>query len=847
MQEIYDESATSYSSAKMSKKGFLHTVNIINGAVECRSSGVTQPVLRSKLYKYYMSLVGFTPTEIDNEDMGEYSTLCNQGGTMSNYTSCDFQNVIVNNCSAPALGMDRELSGGTANLDANITLKSGESIAWYKNGVIIGGETGTSYTVSSVGTYKAVVTGTDCTKEDAIIISAEVFVCSQPALGRNKELVAGTTTLDANISLASGETIAWYKDDVLISGETSTTYTATDAGTYEAVTTRPGCNGEDVIIIYNEGEGPKCSVPLLEDTVELIGGSATLNTDIDALQDGETIKWYKDGVEISFQTGTSYTATAVGTYKVIITGDDCTEEDEVIVAVICSKPNLGGDKSFTGDPVILDANVTLKPGETIQWFKDGAQQWGTSGTTYSATALGTYKVVVTGTQNWATVCTSEDEVVLAETTCSTPVFGDDVSLCQGTTVQLDANVVLEIGESLKWYKDDVEIVGLTTSTYAANAVGTYKAEVSIDDCLRSDEIVVADGGAQKLVVNASNNGEFCSTGTTTEVTLTVTGGDGEYNFYDVPTDGNVLDTGASFIINNNLVGDGETKTFYVQEPSGPPFSLGGSESVNGAAFADFSKNSNWNNYRVVVNALEEVTLESVDIVLKEMWPIPVSPAIVVTVYELGTNNTVVTKTVELNGDDISYASGTTHPLHKVQLDLEIPEGNYEISFIGSTFEFNYSQSGVDFSDPKFTSEGVVEIKGVNLPTGWNYPEVDGTHLGVYNWVFKSGSSGACGRASVDVTSNCGPTTIMNEILGSEISVYPNPASDVVNINLRNINAQNSSIELYSSVGKLVMSQNIRSVSGNMTQFKTTDLDGGLYFVKVLAEGKAYVTNVVITK
>ena len=158
--------------------------------------------------------------------------------------------------------------------------------------------------------------------------------------------------------------------------------------------------------------------------------------------------------------------------------------------------------------------------------------------------------------------------------------------------------------------------------------------------------------------------------------------------------------------------------------------------LSATTFANFSTNSNWNNYRVVVNALEKITLESVDIVLKEIWPIPVSPAIVVTVYELGTNNTVVTKTVELNGDDISYASGTTNPLNKVQLDLEIPEGNYEISFIGSTFEFTYSLSGVDFSDPKFTSAGVVEIKGVNLPTGWNYPEVDGTHLGVYNWVFK---------------------------------------------------------------------------------------------------------------
>jgi len=847
MQEIYDESATSYSSAKMSKKGFLHTVNIINGDVECRGANA-KPLLRSKLYKYYMSLVGLTSTQISNEDniMGEYSTLCNVSGTMQKYTSCDFQNVEVNNCSTPALGIDKELSGGTTSLDANITLKSDESIAWYKNGIIIGGETGTTYTATEVGTYKAAVTGTDCIKEDAIVISAEVFTCSEPSLGKNKELVSGTVTLDANITLADGETIAWYKNNVLIDGATSTTHTAIEAGTYKAVTTRPGCNKYDEIIIYNEGEGPTCSVPALEDTLELIGGSATLNTNIDALQDGETIKWYKDGNLIPSASGTTYTATQVGTYKFVLTGDDCIEEDEVVVAVICSKPNFGSDKSFTGDPVILDANITLKSGETIKWYKNDVEFWNSTGTIHTTNSLGTYKIVVSG-PGWPSVCTSEDEIEVAETTCSTPEFSDDISLCQGKSVTLDANVVLELGESLKWYKDDVEINGANTSTYTADAFGTYKVEVTIDNCLRSDEIIVSDGGAQNLLVEASNSGKFCSTSATTEVTLNVTGGDGEYKFYDVPTEGEALSTGASFIVNSDLVEDGETKTFYVQEPSGPPVTVGGSESVNSTTFANFSTNSNWNNWRVVVNAIEKITLESVDIVLKEIWPIPVSPAIVVTVYELGTNNVVVTKTVELNGDDISYVSGTTHPLNKVQLDLEIPEGNYEISFIGSTFAFNTSQSGVDFSDPKFTSEGVVEIKGVNLTTGWNYPEVDGTHLGVYNWVFKSGSSGACGRASVEVSADCGVSTNFKEVIADAIVVYPNPASDFVNIILGNINAKNSSIELYNSIGKMVKKQNISSVSGNVTQLETTDIDGGLYFIKVLAEGKIYTKSLVITK
>lgn len=840
MQEIYDESATSYSGVKMSKKGFLHTVNIINGDVECRGAN-TKPLLRSKLYKYYMSLIGFTSTEINNEDMGEYSTLCNDGGTMVKYTSCDFQNVVVNNCSTPGLGADKELSSGSASLDASISLKTGETIAWYKDGVLIAGATSTTYTATEVGTYKVVVTGASCTKEDSIIISAEVFICSVPSLGKDKELVSGSTTLNANITLQNGETIAWYKDNVLISGATSTTYTATEKGTYKAVTTRPGCNGQDEIIIYNEGEGPTCSKPALADSVELTGGSVTLNTNITTLQPGETIAWYKDGAAIWNATGTTYTATQVGTYKVVVTGSDCTEADSTVVAIICSKPDLGGDKGFNGTSVSLDANVTLKTGETIAWYKDGIQQWGTSGTTYTATSIGTYKVVIKN----GTSCTTEDEIQVAEKTCSTPVLGKDLRLCVGTSLNLNTNIVLQTGETLKWYKDGVEIGGASGTTYAASSIGTYKAEVNTtDNCVRSDEINVTDGGSQQLQISASDGGKFCSVGFPDEVTLTVTGGSGLYDFYDVATDGTALGSGASFIVNSNHVADGSTKTFYVQEPSGPPVTVGASVAYTAGAWANQSTNQNWNNYRVVLNALDKITLESADFVFYQNH---VAHDLVVTVYEYGTENVVKTKTVQLDGNNLQYVAGSTYPLNKVQLDLELPAGNYEISFIGSTFTFHIVQSGIDYSDPMFSSQGVVEMLGINQPGSWNYPAVNPSHLGVYNWVFKSGSVGACGRAEIDVTAYCGITTDVKDLNKESITVYPNPAKDIVNIDLKAINTENYSIELYNTVGQLVLSQNKTSNSGNIAQISTNKLDEGLYLVKVLAAGKNYTTRLVIVK
>ena len=931
MQEIYDESATSYSSGNMGKKGFLHTVNIINGDVECRGANA-KPLLRSKLYKYYMSLIGFNTTEISNEDMGEYATVCNNGGTMVKYTSCDFQNIDVTNCSTPALGSDKELiggsitlnanitlkagatiawykgeslidaatsttllitdigtykavvtgtdctkedkivvtveiipcsepalgkdielSGGTISLDANITLKSGETIAWYKDGNIIGGENGTTYTAIATGTYKAVVTGTDCIKEDQIIVSAEVFICSEPALGKDKELIGGSATLEANVTLQSGETIAWYKDGNLLGGETGTTYAATEAGTYKAATTRPGCTKEDQIVIYNEGEGPTCSLPAFGNDVELSGGSVILNANI-TLQDGETIKWYKNSSDL-WNTATTYKATQVGTYKIVVTGTDCSEEDEIVVSeevIICSKPDLGSDKSFAVDPIILDANITLKNGETIKWFKDGQEQWSASGTTYTATGIGTYKVVVSRSV-WPSSCTEEDEVVVALTTCSTPELGNDVSLCQGISVTLDATIVLDLVESIKWYKDNIEIGGATATSYTANAPGTYKAEVTGENnCLRSDEIIVSDGGTQTLQVIASNNGEFCSTTSPTQVTLTVTGGEGDYNFYDVPTGGEPIGTGASLIVDDNLVEDDETKTFYFEEAAGKTVTVGGTAAYSAGHFLYNQKNNlTYNNNRIVFNTFKSTTIESIDFVLGYKAGGGVH-TIKVTIYEFGTDNIIETKEIPINDDDIEWANWSSYPLNTIQLGIKLPAGNYEMGFIGSNIliQTNVASTGIDigFSNTSYSYDAIAEITGINQPPQGHYPQIfQNIHVGAYNWVFTAGGAGPCGRASVDVTANCGITTNVKEVVANVIAVYPNPASDVVNINLGNINAQNSSIELYNSIGKLVKQQNISSVSGNVTQFETTDIDGGLYFVRVLAEGKIYTTGVVITK
>lgn len=100
MQELWLPQTGEYTSTKMYKKGFAHTNNIINGGLECRNTSTAaftqKVVLRSELYKYYLSILGLTPTEIALEDSGNYSTLCyeNSSNTMQDYLSCS--QVVLN-------------------------------------------------------------------------------------------------------------------------------------------------------------------------------------------------------------------------------------------------------------------------------------------------------------------------------------------------------------------------------------------------------------------------------------------------------------------------------------------------------------------------------------------------------------------------------------------------------------------------------------------------------------------------------------------------------------------------------------------------------------------------------
>jgi hypothetical protein len=118
---------------------------------------------------------------------------------------------------------------------------------------------------------------------------------------------------------------------------------------------------------------------------------------------GYTYQWKKNDVNIATQTQSNYTATATGVYTVMVTNaEGCSTLSTDINVTVTPAPaaiiTTNGPLTFPqGGSVIL--NVPAAAGNIYQWKKDGVNVTGAISESYTATAGGTYTVVITNSNS----------------------------------------------------------------------------------------------------------------------------------------------------------------------------------------------------------------------------------------------------------------------------------------------------------------------------------------------------------------------------------------------------------------------------------------------------------------
>ena len=82
---------------------------------------------------------------------------------------------------------------------------------------------------------------------------------------------------------------------------------------------------------------------------------------------------------------------------------------------------------------------------------------------------------------------------------------------------------------------------------------------------------------------------------------------------------------------------------------------------------------------------------------------------------------------------------------------------------------------------------------------------------------------------VFVESNTSHENILNRKNQTQLSVYPNPATDVLNINISNASFKNSRVTISNISGQELMNTNM---IGTNTQINIEGLSNGIYFVNI---------------
>jgi hypothetical protein len=85
------------------------------------------------------------------------------------------------------------------------------------------------------------------------------------------------------------------------------------------------------------------------------------------------------------------------------------------------------------------------------------------------------------------------------------------------------------------------------------------------------------------------------------------------------------------------------------------------------------------------------------------------------------------------------------------------------------------------------------------------------------------------------------TGIAEAFNASAIAIYPNPAKDAIYVNLNTLSLDNTTIELYDAIGKLVVSQ---KVVDTISTLLISDLSKGIYSIRIITDSHQVVKRIV---
>ncbi|SDE43597.1 Por secretion system C-terminal sorting domain-containing protein [Dyadobacter soli] len=693
-------------------------------------------------------------------------------------------------------------------------------------------------TATVTGTMDYIVTVTlasGCVFKDTVTVTQPANAGADVAVCPGESVVIGTPAMD-------GATYAWTGAGITGAADVAQpTVKPTATTTYTVQVTVDGCTSTDQVVVT---VNTPAALVITGSTAICEGGVTTLSVTNPAV--GSTWQWTPlAGVGSPNSPGTTITGSATRTYRLTqtITATGCSNYKEVIVVV---SPNTiaatTGDLALcAGTQGTLPLNVTSTGDYSYAWSPaEGLSNAFVANPTFTANAAGNYTVTITDNAGQCQLTKTVNVAINAPEACLAPanlsgnVFHDgnglkDVTVNAGTTTQ-------ELPAGL--YVTLVNASGTAVKTVAVNADGTYDLGATVAGTYSIVLHQNATGATSaSLPAGWINTGENLGAGV---------GSDDAVNgiLTNVTVSGQQV-ANANFGIQQPPLAD--SKDFQIDRPApNATIALDGSHTSTGAGTStpdgftgndqeDGSLNGSAKNRTVVITALPGTA----ELYYNEA---PVTQGQVIPGYD------PALMTIKLTGT--GYTNVTFEYAFLDEAGEQSPSVPYTVRWEGAlpvklvAFEAAARENVVDLNwvTTEETNSDRFEVQRSADGKSWNAigsvkAEGESRDRKAYSFTDHQPEAGASGAMlyrlkMIDLDGTFAFSSIRSVHFGSELksSVYPNPVSTVLNLQVTN--------------WKQVKTIRINSLSG-IRVYSSGPVESGRIDVSGLGEG-IYIVHITHT-
>lgn len=356
------------------------------------------------------------------------------------------------------------------------------SFQWQKDGKNITNANEATYDIKEPGIYRLAIKSGSCSAiSDPItvgytLVPNAITPNTDQAICENSSLVLKASATDKDL------VYQWNKDNINITGSTSNSLTATQAGAYQFVVNRGLCSSVSDVVNVEVNSIPNAKATADQDASTLCYGQIiTLSANTET---GLTYQWMKDSVKIAQATGNILKVTEDGKYSVITNNGNCSNVSQAlninfIKVPTAITPTTAEQSLCDKSTLTLTAIDNNDPDVKYQWKRNNDIITTATTNGLKVTQEGLYQYVATKkgcTANSSTVNVKVIPLPKADVNYT----GDPALLCLGENFTM--NTTKEDGVVYQWKKDTVKIDKATDLSLQVSQTGKYSLTATRSGC-----------------------------------------------------------------------------------------------------------------------------------------------------------------------------------------------------------------------------------------------------------------------------------------------------------------------------------------------------------------------------